>query len=129
MSYDELLNQKKLEHKIQEDTFLWYNLRLKNLFAQREIYFVNGNTKQNVIEGFKPQYDVIILVEDNYKHAFSHASNSARYSFLLNRRYNQGNIVDRLVRIKGYKSDEFDTSSQFQELVERIDDLTKRLTS
>ncbi len=121
-TYDELEQQRRLGHKIQEDTILWYATKFRGIFTNDEIHFADGRSKSEIITilKFNGRYDLAIIVEDSYKHSISHASSSStNYSFLLDKQYNQGPNAERVFRITG-KSPEI----QFAKLVQSIEDLT-----
>lgn len=120
-TYEEFEEQRRLGHKIQEDTILWYATKFRGIFRSDEIHFADGKSKGEIINNlkFNGRYNLAILVEDSYKNSRSHVlSSPTNYSFLLDRPYNQGQGIERVLRITG-KS----TKEQFVKLVQLIDDL------
>lgn len=130
-NYDELLEQRRLEHQVVEDTLVWYSLIFgSSYFPQSRIFFADGESKAEIIKRLSNDYKYIFLIEDNYRNAKENALLSENnYSFLLNRRrYNQGEDIDRVKRIYGKEREKVDPESQFEELIIEVEKLNRQLT-
>ncbi len=114
----------KLENLIVEDTLVWYASNFDpKYFPQKNIMFCNGQSKAESCHGLGSR----ILIEDDYSNAVKNANfidpltqRRNHYSILINMPYNQGSLVENMIRIN-----EPTKEKTYEKVVDLLEKLSK----